>query len=288
MPQFEPICLTGQDAYRALLGKNPGRASDYSFVNVWGWRDMYGLEWAFEDDLVWLRQTRPETAYWAPVGRLAGRDWAGLAFPEGARRFIRVPEELALAWRDGLGAEVNEAREHFDYLYSIEELVELKGNRFHKKKNLLGQFQKAYNHVYQPLTPDCVEEAIEMQERWCAARGCESEETLAAENEAIIRVLQSWDRLTGLLGGAIHVDGEMAAYTVAEILTPDTIVIHFEKGQTRFKGIYQAMNQMFLANAGLGYRYVNREQDLGEEGLRKAKLSYNPVDFVKKYEVVLK
>ena len=79
----------------------------------------------------------------------------------------------------------------------------------------------------------------------------------------------------------------MAAYTVAEGLTPDTVVIHFEKGDTQYKGIYQAINQMFLAHAGDGFRLVDREQDLNDEGLRKAKLSYNPVQFLRKYRVNL-
>ena len=79
----------------------------------------------------------------------------------------------------------------------------------------------------------------------------------------------------------------MAAYTVAEALTPDTLVIHFEKGDTQYKGIYQAINQMFLAHEADSYKWVNREQDLNDEGLRKAKLSYHPADFLRKYRVTL-
>jgi hypothetical protein len=86
------------------------------------------------------------------------------------------------------------------------------------------------------------------------------------------------------------VDQKMAAYTVAETLTDDTVLIHFEKGDTEYKGVYQAINQMFLENSAADYRdyrYVNREQDLNDEGLRKAKLSYLPVEFLQKYRVDL-
>ena len=83
------------------------------------------------------------------------------------------------------------------------------------------------------------------------------------------------------------VETEMAAYTVAEKLSADTLVIHFEKGDHDFKGVYQAINQIFLENAGRGFTMVNREQDLDSEGLRKAKLSYNPVGFLKKFDVEL-
>ncbi len=126
-----------------------------------------------------------------------------------------------------------------------------------------------------------------MQLEWCQWREAECDTTLKAENRAIARVVKDWDRLTNLLGGAVRVDGRMIAYTVAEALDDSMLVIHFEKGHTGFKGVYQAINQMFLENQGRDFQYVNREQDLGDEGLRKAKLSYNPVGFQQKYEVEL-
>jgi hypothetical protein len=84
------------------------------------------------------------------------------------------------------------------------------------------------------------------------------------------------------------VEGIIVAYTIAEKLDPDTVVVHYEKGCPDYKGVYQAINQMFLENLQGAFKWVNREQDLGEEGLRKAKLSYNPVDFLKKYRVTFR
>jgi len=84
------------------------------------------------------------------------------------------------------------------------------------------------------------------------------------------------------------VDEKMIAYTIAEALDDTTVVIHFEKGCPNFKGVYQAINQVFLAQCCQGFQIVNREQDLGDEGLRKAKLSYNPVAFLKKYRVCMR
>jgi hypothetical protein len=110
--------------------------------------------------------------------------------------------------------------------------------------------------------------------------------TLAAENRAISRVLAHWEELVGVFGAAVMVEEEMAAFTVAEMMADDTVLIHFEKGLTAYKGIYQAINQMFLADNYYLQR-VNREPDMGEEGLRKAKRSYHPVDFVRKYRVDL-
>jgi hypothetical protein len=139
-----------------------------------------------------------------------------------------------------------------------------------------------------PFEPELIEQAIAMQQDWCTWRDCESSDILSAENQSIARIFKSWDQLSGTLGGAILVNGAMVAYTVGEGLTDETVVIHFEKGDTQYKGIYQAINQMFIAHWAGHFSLVNREQDLNDPGLRKAKLSYHPVEFLKKYRVTLK
>jgi hypothetical protein len=219
------------------------------------------------------------------VGDWRAVNWAEEETPEPTCRMIRVPEELAILWREELGCELTEAREHWDYLYSVEELAALSGNRFHKKKNLVNQFVKKNDYSYHTMTTDCVEHALALQEAWCEWRDCESSETLAAENDAIFRVLSNWDRLHGAYGGVIEVGPVQVAYTVAEKLTEDTVVIHFEKARTEYKGAYQAINKLFLENDANGFTVVNREQDLGDAGLRKAKESYNPIGYLKKYTV---
>jgi hypothetical protein len=204
--------------------------------------------------------------------------------------FVRVPEKLAESWRrqgpDDL--EIEEQRSQWDYLYAIEDLIALKGKRFHKKKNLLNQFKSKYTFSYQPFRAELIDMALAMQQDWCTWRDCEAVDALAAENKAIAKVFDNWDRLAGLAGGGLIVDNQMVAYTVAEMLTDGTLLIHFEKGDPDFKGVYQAMNQLFLEQTDLTASIVNREQDLGNEGLRRAKLSYHPVDFLKKYQVTMK
>jgi len=245
--------------------------------------------WAWSDNLVWIKQTRPEMLYWAPVGPWEAIDWPRCfdEFDIDKIVFTRIPEKLVLAWKENLGRQlVSEGqRGHWDYLYAVDELIELKGNRYHKKKNLVNQFRKKYDFIYKPMGMEMIDRAMAMQEDWCTWRDCESSDALASENRAISRVLSSWEKLPGLLGGAIVVDREMAAYTVAESLSEDTLLIHFEKGNPDYKGVYQAINQMFLEHSGRNFKILNREQDLGDDGLRKAKLSYHPVDFVKKHRV---
>lgn len=286
--RFEHICLKHQDAFKAALCACPEVTSDYAFANLYGWAEHYGLKWRFADSLVWIKQTLPQEILWAPVGDWAKVDWASLPCLDGPQRFIRVPETLLGIWQQAFGQRIRatEARDHFDYVYSVPELVELKGNKFHKKKNLLNQFEKSNMFEYTPMQADCVEEVLDMQAEWHGWQEMPSE-ALVAENQAISRVLKNFDRLGSLTGGTIRVGGKVIAYTVGECLNQNTIVIHFEKGDTRFKGVYQAINKHFLAAQEDRFSLVNREQDLGDEGLRKAKMSYNPLSFMKKHEVEL-
>jgi len=286
---FHPVSLEGQEEYNRLLAQCSQKPSDYSFVNLWGWGREYGLEWSFRNGYVLIRQTIPQTLYWAPVGNWEETDWSGLlqSLPPGAC-FIRIPEKLKLAWEERpCGILVEECREHWDYLYDVTELIELKGRRFHNKKNLLNQFLRDYDATFVTLDEKTVEFALALQTDWFLWRNSENDQTLQAENRAIVKVMHDWSRLGGLVGGGLVVDGKMIAYTIAEALDDTSIVIHFEKGCPNFKGVYQAINQMFLERCCQGFKIVNREQDLGDDGLRKAKLGYNPVAFLKKYKVCL-
>ncbi len=288
---FEPISLERREEYARALEACPHVTSDYAFANIWGWGGHYGLEWAFADDLVWLRQTSPRTVYWAPVGPWDRYAWGKCDCLFQVRDLTRVPEALARIWKQAFDGRirVTAARDHWDYVYAVPDLIALPGETYRKKREQLEQFKASNLWQYSCMTPDCVEEVLDMQADWFRWREEENEHSpaLQAENEAITRVLQHMDRLPCLLGGTVRVEGRIKAYTVAECLSRDTLVIHFEKADTRFAGAYQAINQMFLEHSAQDFAFVNREQDLGEEGLRKAKLSYNPARFEKKYDVAV-
>ena len=290
--KFEPIGLDKQQTYIALQQQCAQVTSDYSYSNIFSWADEYGLQWAWMDDLVWVRQSRPDELFWAPLGHWENTDWQRFfeRYTQPGTVFTRIPERLLELWNSAVADRltIKEERRNWDYIYDRNELVELKGNRFHKKKNLLHQFMKKYDYRYLPFGPHLIEAAMAMQDDWCSWRDCESSSVLSAENRSVHKVLTHWEDLQHLTGGVIQVEDLIVAYTIAEKLSPDTIVVHYEKGCPDYKGVYQAINQMFLANLNGDYRWVNREQDLGEEGLRKAKLSYNPVQFLKKYRVKIR
>ena len=138
---FEPISLDRQREYRQYLKQSPQKASDYSFINIWGWADEYGLQWAWEPGLVWIRQTVPQTLYWAPVGDWQNTDWqqALKRFDGLDPRFGRIPGQLAHIWEaiKPPALRLEPDRDNWDYLYSVDALAALEGRRFHKKKNLL-------------------------------------------------------------------------------------------------------------------------------------------------------
>ena len=131
----------------------PEKASDYSFLNLWSWADVYGLEWAWTPELVWIRQSRPVEKYWAPVGDWKRVDWAdnhAASFQrQGVLSSVCRKRCCNYGSRPPVSSyEAQPSRGHWDYLYSVTDLVELKGNKFHKKKNLLNQFRKKYDYRY--------------------------------------------------------------------------------------------------------------------------------------------
>jgi hypothetical protein len=179
------------------------------------------------------------------------------------------------------GVVVNEDRNNFDYLYSRNELAELVGKKFHKKKNLVNQFLHTYSHEQRLLTQELVPQALEVLDHWRKDKGEEGDYRAARE------ALELFDFLP-LRGYICFADGKPAAYSLGESVAKGRMfAIHFEKAIDQYKGIYQFMNQAFAAALPRFFTYINREQDLGDEGLRQAKMTYRPSGFVKKYSARL-
>ena len=286
--QFEKITLEIQDQYLELLARVSRKTSDYSFINLWGWSEEYGLRWCMHHGLFWIMQLLPEPRWWAPVGDWGATDWQQALVDVLAETgsFVRIPGALAHLWETALVTppRISDDRGQWDYLYDFNSLAELTGNRYHKKKNLLNQFERNYDYRYMPMGPGTVDQTLVMQADWCAWKDCQAHHVLESENRVIRRVLSAWSELKGIIGGAIRVKDAIVAYTVAEALDEKTLLIHFEKGNPAYRGVYQAINQIFLSR-NHGFLWVNREQDLGDTGLRKAKESYHPAAFGKKYRL---
>jgi hypothetical protein len=180
-----------------------------------------------------------------------------------------------------MGVEFFEDRDNFDYLYFRSDLAELAGKKFHKKKNLVNAFRNAYpDHGVRPLEAELIPQALDVLEQWRAGKGGEGDYTAAREALDLFGSLK-------LRGAVFYVDGVPAGWCLGESLAKGKMfAVHFEKALDGIKGIYQYMNQAFAASLPRFFTYINREQDLGDEGLRQAKETYRPCGFVKKYRGV--
>ncbi|UCD02537.1 MAG: DUF2156 domain-containing protein [Promethearchaeota archaeon] len=145
----------------------------------------------------------------------------------------------------------------------------------------LHKFLDNYEYVFQLLTANHVEKCRELQLEWCIMRACTEDESLEAEQDAIYEALDNFETL-GFSGGLLCVEDKCAAYTFGEMLNERTLVIHIEKAHAEYQGSYQAINNLLLKNCCVDAIYVNREQDLGIEELRRAKESYKPLRMIKK------
>ncbi len=172
-----------------------------------------------------------------------------------------------------------------DYIYSIPELIALKGKKYHKKKTHLNRFLERYPFSYEALDSSNIAELITTYEQWFDKDN--ANEGLKNEYIGIIESLKAFHTLS-FKGGIIRVNDKIIAFSFGEPLNANTIVIHIEKADIKYQGAYQAINREFLAREWHNYTYVNREEDLGIEGLRKAKQSYQPLFLQKKFDTLLK
>ena len=189
---------------------------------------------------------------------------------------------------------VYEEPEFEDYVYRTQDLAELKGNQYSKKRNLIHQFEKAWlkdDHVViEPITSDKADECLEFLEKWCEERGCDDidrQVDLACEKIAAVNAIEHIDHI-GMKGILMRVDGVVSAFGIASHLTNTMGVLHFEKAFAAIKGLYQYFDRECARRLFPDYRYINKESDMGMPGLAKAKKSYHPAMRIKSFKLVLK
>ncbi|MFC1636432.1 DUF2156 domain-containing protein [Planctomycetota bacterium] len=198
-------------------------------------------------------------------------------------RTIKALTQSQAEQLSGIGYAISEDRDNFDYLYSRQDLVNLTGRKFHKKKNQLNLFIRNNECQAKPLLEEYRDDALQILEQWNHRQNEQGDVVAAAEALEKMWPLQ-------LCGGIFYIDRQPAAYCLGEEVALGTsFVIHFEKAvlAPEFRGLYQFINQGFASILPDKYETVNREQDLGDPGLRQAKESYHPVSFVKKYRARL-
>jgi len=313
-PDFTPITIELKEFLHPRLSLTSDGVSEFSFSGLYLFRDRYNYRIS-RDGTASSGAVNSGTANSVAVNSgeeggyiISGTQPSGSACAEDRKKFFMTPcsapkestlESLFVShdyWKnisesvlssvkekyENRGIAFSEDRDNFDYLYLRSDLAELAGKKFHKKKNHVNNFLNAYpNHEQKTLCSELIPEAKEILERWRldSIRRNGDEGDYKAAKEA----LDLFDCLA-LKGSIFYIDKTPAAFCLGESLARGRMfVTHFEKAIDEYRGIYQYVNQAFAASLPNFFTLINREQDLGNEGMRQAKMTYRPCDFVRKF-----
>lgn len=294
---LKSITIGSKDELIKYMNKVSYEACEYSFMTIYMWQHVFNTSYKIKDDYL-IIFGKYEDDYFA-IQPITEKENYEAAFSEIESCFERIGQKLNLRaitkpWVDFLTEryperfEVIEERDAFDYVYDAEKLRTLSGRKYHSKKNHYNGFLKEYEgrYEYRLLDQKDFSEAINLMEDW--AKDKEKDQHLVGERLAVEKVFKNQSRLKETKVGGIYIDEKLEAFTFGEMLNDDTVVVHVEKANPEIRGLYVAINKLFLENEFPNVEFVNREEDLGLEGLRKAKLSYKPIKLVEKYTLIEK
>ncbi|MGZ5423944.1 MAG: DUF2156 domain-containing protein [Candidatus Aminicenantales bacterium] len=281
-PDFKPLGLEDQGVFNEYLDREPSEVCELNFANIFIWKDSEHPRWTIlNGSLCVLVEPDFEEPYFLPPV-------AGDHVPETiascltlAPRLSRVPEEFVR--RHGAGFKAEEDPPNFDYVYLRQELAELKGKKFDGKRNRIRKFESTFAHEYHALTRADVSSCFRLLEDWFEEKR-NGDPYMRAERVAIVQALASFERVA-LKGGVVKVGGRVEAFTMGGRLTADMAVVPIEIANPGLVGLAQWINREFVLREWPDYAFINREQDMAIEGLRKAKLSYQPVRLLKKFNL---
>ena len=293
MLTFRKTLLSDLPVIRPYLLREPCRLSSYSPGVLFMWREYFRLSYALEEDTLLLKLSYDgiHEGYLFPLGSAPGLLLDRL---EDAHRKSGEPlvfSSLCERDRDRLlirypGAVVTSSRDEADYLYETEKLSAFPGRKYGRQRNHLNAFRRTYPlHTVEELRPADVPALLMFLDRYSLRH---PHTPLFVQEIAMVReVLEHYD-LYDMTGAVLRAGEEIAAFTVGEVIG-DTLEVHIEKADTRFPGAYQAMVSGFCSRFDpAAVPYVNREDDMGDEGLRFSKLSYHPIGLLEKYTVTVR
>lgn len=296
--EFKRAELEDKETISHYFNHHTSRSCERTFANVYLWSRQYPVTWAIiEGALVFKSEDEEQLSFAYPAGE-----------PEAVRRALDVmmeysrernyPFSMYNVTPDNFEQlesfypgrfQIEYMRDDADYIYESEKLANLSGKKLHAKRNHINKFKKLYEDrwSYESMSKENLEDCFQMQFRWRTENHCDDDPEKRSELCVAQNALRLFEELE-LTGGVLRVDGEVVAFTIGEPICEDTFVVHFEKAFADIEGAYTMINQQFVEHECRDYLYVNREEDTGSEGLRKAKLSYRPVFMVEKGTVTEK
>ena len=317
MIEFSPITLDAQKIFGQYMMRDNIALSDMNFTNCFMWRHAREIHYAVLQDTLIIQTCYQgsEPFVFFPIGaysishalrvlEVLKTHYRALGF---GLHLASLSKQQASAIDSHFGVQSVAVREKFDYIYDVAELITLNGRKYHKKKNHLNAFLQEYgNFVFEEISAHNIPAILEAYEKWFEANPNKSD-GLQFEYLGIQDALNLYENL-GLQGGVIFIDGKVGAFSFGEVLACNlayeqsdlaqtlsgesyinksgkVAVMHIEKADSQYRGIYQAINQQVLQHCFSDCVWVNREEDLGIEGLRKAKQSYQPAFLLEKFKV---
>ena len=282
-PEFKLIGLEDQDLLTAAIARHPSEACEIHFANIFLWRHFEHSKFtAVNGNLCVLCEPPQEPAYFLqPIGEndIDETIRTCLSF---APRLSRVDESFRTRYGGACRCELD--RDNFDYVYRTEDLAQLKGKKFDGKRNRIRKFEKSYVFDYARLSRDHLPGCRELLARWLEVKAGSDGFVGNVWRSVVEEGLAHFDEL-GLRGGVFEVGGRAAAFSLGVRLTRETAVIPIEIVDPSYDGLSQLVNREFARREWADCRFINREQDNGISGLRRAKTSYYPHHFVKKYNI---
>lgn len=294
--EFNEITLNSRSLFNTYIKQCEPQISELTFTNFFAWRYYYKFRYAVIAELLCIiaAPCHSEPFAMMPLGAVNTENFSEAYdvlksyFAQRGWRFcFRKLTEGELAYfRDRVSDEklIIYDRDNSDYLYNTEDLKDLRGKKYDAKRNHINKFRKQHQFEYIPLECSMLDECSRIMEEWCQDKNCSCQEGEYCERQANLELLRNF-RTLGCKGAMIKTEGKFEAFTVGEMLNSNTAVIHIEKAKNSIDGLFTIINQQFVEHEWSGTLYVNREQDLGMEGMRKAKLSYHPVRIVDKFTV---
>lgn len=294
MVTFQPVRLEDREWALPLLRKGNMRGCQYSFANIFAWGEIYHQRLARQGDYILIESGTDERFYLYPCGEGDLKAAFEAIFQDSCAQgkppcFWGITQEQKEEMeRLFPGKFAFEPHDHtWDYLYNIEKLATLAGKKLHGKRNHINRFlAQNQDWRFEPLNPENILECREMNRLWRKANDEKDDENMELESMALRRVFDHYEELE-MEGGLLRVNGQVVAFTMGSRVSDDTFDVQFEKALTQVEGAYPMINREFARYIQEKYPdivYLNREEDMGEEGLRKAKQSYYPDIWLEKYE----
>ena len=269
MLELKKIELSDKKWIDPLLKLSDYRGCEYNFTNNYVWSNIYGITVGrFQDFYV-------------------SKHGNEFVFPAGKGDTDALLSELK-NYCDSTGIQFKfcsmDIKDLYDYVYESKSLATLSGKKLHSKRNYINRF-KSLDWSFEDITPENIDECRQMSLEWCRRNNCDENEEKSEEMCAVGMGLAHFFEL-GLVGGILRVDGKIQAFSYGERQNSDTFVTHVEKAFTDYDGTYPMINYMMANRFCKELEYINREEDMGEENLRKAKRSYYPCFMVEKFSAV--